>query len=183
MRLWAVILLALTGCWSTSDDREVRVAEVAVEPTVATSKAQAVATKALDKALEKPADSAALATVLKAIDGVSKVAIQEGKAKSAQLDVANTVNQVTKVAAVGLALSFLAFLFGSYVGIHKLAAVASAALCLSVAVAAPALLQALGTSAAQWVILSCFGILAVSAAVSLAWLAIDKARDMARRSR
>lgn len=182
MRFWAVIALALAGCASDPEpQRELKPAEVAVEPTTGTAAAQAVTTKALDKALAKPGVSAEAA--INAIISVSKVAIEEGRARSVQLTNEKAVSNVTKVAAIGLGLSFLAFVFGSYVGISKLASVASAGLCLGVAVSAPALLEALGTQAAQWIIVSCFGVLLISAAVSLAWLAIDKARDMARKSR
>jgi hypothetical protein len=180
MRLWAFIALALVGCASSSKtQREIKPAEVAVEPTAGTAAAQSVTTKALDNALGKTTVDVAL----KAMATVSKVAIEEGRAKSVQLTNEKAVSNVTKVAAIGLGISFLAFVFGSYVGISKLASAASAGLCLGVAVSAPALLEALGTQAAQWIIVSCFGVLFMSIAVSIAWLAVDKARDMARRSR
>lgn len=151
----------------------------------ATTQAQQVAAQALDRALTpgdgKPAP--AVSTVIRAIEGINQVAIEESNAKAAQLTNAETINRVTRVAAIGLALSFLAFFFGHYVGIGKLASIASSALCLSVAVAAPAILQALGTEAAQLVIISCFAILGLSAALSVAWLAIDKALDYAKRSK
>jgi hypothetical protein len=180
MRALAVITaVLLTGCAFFRGEPE----QEAEKP--ATVQAQQVATQALDRALQpqEGKSTVAVATVIKAIEGINQVAIAESNAKAAQLSNAETVNTVTRVAAVGLALSFLAFFFGHYVGIGKLASVASSALCLSVAVAAPAILQALGTNAAQLVIISCFAILGLSAALSVAWLAVDKALDYARRSR
>jgi hypothetical protein len=181
MRALAVIAaVLLAGCafWRKPEG------QVAEKP--ATAQAQKVATDALDRALQpQPTGPAtqAVATALSAMASVSKVAIRESNAKSEQLTNAQTINTVTRVAAIGLALSFLAFFFGSYVGINRLAAVASSALCLSVAVAAPAILQALGTDAAQLVIISCFAILGLSATLSLGWLVVDKAMDYARKSK
>lgn len=183
MRTLAVITaVLLAGCafWRKPEKQEVE------KPAVV--EAQKVATEALATALKQPSPEpgippAAVATALKAMAAVNKVAIDTSNAKSAQLSNSETVNTVTRVAAIGLAVSFLAFLFGHYVGIGKLAAAASSALCLSVAVAAPAILQALGTEAAQLVIISCFAILGLSATLSLGWVAVDKALDYARRSR
>lgn len=178
MRALAVITaLLLVGCafWRAPEKKEKK----AAAPQV-----QQVPAAALSKALTSPMPAPeAVKAALDATEKVSKVVVSERKADSEQATNAETVKTVTTVAAIGLAVSLLAFFFGSYVGITKLAAVSSSILCLSVAVAAPAILQALVTHTAQIVIISCFGILGVSVAVSVGWVALDKAIDYARRSR
>lgn len=181
MRFWAIIALALAGCASSQNPhRQIKPAESSIEPTTGTVAAQAATVNALNNALDKDSD---VTSALKAMFSVSRVAIDEGKARSVQLTNEKAVSTVTKVAAVGLGLSFLAFVFGHYVRVSKPAAVASAGLCLGVAVSAPALIEALGTEASKWIIISCFAILGLALTLSAAWLLIDKAQDIARKSR
>lgn len=165
MRLAVLIsTLLLAGCWS-SDLPE-------VEPPVVPARDAVVQAVTMPDLQKIPAEVAKAAEVV-------QVVTKANDATGERISKIQSMTDLTRVAAYAVALGVVAFLASGVFPIPglKANALATIAIGAAIGVVAPWLNDILGDENARTIAYVAFGIVAISAALGLAWYIIDKVKD------